>query len=179
MEAIRLLRDVDFEELDDSGFPVADMINQGEVAKWTLRRLNQTNIVDDDARTLLQLLDEGKNGLELKQALREAEKTVDNISELVIKKDDSIQDVSSLTPKVAEEKNIGGIDFNLDLLELEIQGQNRGFNQPNMDRSFEHIRIDDGLFPVIINIIPVTNLPVILGVAESNDEQSSNPYLAI
>jgi len=67
-------------------------------------------------------------------------------------------------------QNPGGIDFNLDLLEIEIQGQGRDFNLPKTDGNFERIRIDEGLLPVIINITPITNLPVVLGTVESEVE---------
>jgi hypothetical protein len=67
------------------------------------------------------------------------------------------------------QQNPGGIDFNLDLLELEIQGQGSSFNLPDVDQNFEHIHINDGLMPVIINIAPLTNLPLILGAAERQD----------
>jgi hypothetical protein len=75
--------------------------------------------------------------------------------------------------------NPGGIDFNLDLLELEIPGQGSNFNlpfgsaqgEPNIDHNFEYIHINDGLMPVIINItpIPAANLPLILGAAGRED----------
>jgi hypothetical protein len=68
-EAIRLLREVDFDELDSSGFPVADMINQGEVALWVLGQLQANNLADSETLELLQQLKAGKNGLELKQVL--------------------------------------------------------------------------------------------------------------
>jgi len=74
------------------------------------------------------------------------------------------------------QRNPGGIDFNLDILELEIQGQGREFNLPNVDRSFEHIRIDDGLLPIIINITPITNLPAILGANSSEEEMLEVSY---
>ena len=65
----------------------------------------------------------------------------------------------------------GGIDFNLDLLKLEISRHRRetgrNFNLPDMNRSFEHIHIDNGLFPIIINITPITNLPAIFGSSEN------------
>ena len=75
-------------------------------------------------------------------------------------------------PASSVKQNPGGINFNLDLLELEIQGQGGNFNLPNMDRNLEHIHIDDGLLPVIINITPITNLPLLLG-RDSKQEQSS------
>ena len=81
-----------------------------------------------------------------------------------------LQDDNAMLVRDVNVEPLGGIDFNLDLLELEIQGQGRGFNLPDVDRNFEHIRIDGGLFPVIINITPITNLPVILGATESEEE---------
>ena len=56
----------------------------------------------------------------------------------------------------------GGIDFNLDLLELENQGRGGNFNLPNLDRSLENIHIDNGLLPVIINVTPITSLQAVL-----------------
>ncbi|MFA6349412.1 MAG: hypothetical protein WCY12_00600, partial [Candidatus Omnitrophota bacterium] len=68
-EAIKLLREADPDELDSSGFPVADMINQTEVALWVLEQLQAYNLADSDALELLKQLRVGNNGLELKQAL--------------------------------------------------------------------------------------------------------------
>ena len=67
----------------------------------------------------------------------------------------------------------GGIDFNLDLLELEIQGGDADFNLPEGIQNLENIHIDQGLLPVITQISPITNLPAILG-AVKNEE----PFLA-
>ncbi len=64
----------------------------------------------------------------------------------------------------------GGIDFNLDLLNLEIQGRGNDFNIPVKNLNFQQIHID-GLMPVIINITPITNLPLILGAAEREEKQ--------
>jgi hypothetical protein len=70
------------------------------------------------------------------------------------------------------QQNPGGIDFNLDLLELEIQGQGGNLNLPNINQNFDHIQIDDGLLPVIINITPITTtIPMILGAAENEEQQ--------
>ena len=68
-KAIELLRTIDFDELDSSGFPVADMINQAEVAIWVLEQLKAEGLLNNDMNNLLELLKDGKNGLELKQAL--------------------------------------------------------------------------------------------------------------
>jgi hypothetical protein len=79
---------------------------------------------------------------------------------------------SSPVNRQTQASNPGGIDFNLDLLELEIQGQGGDFNLPNPNQNFDHIQIDDGLLPVIINITPVTTtLPMILGAAKNEARQ--------
>lgn len=68
-EALRLLREVDFDELDRSSFPVADAVNQVPNAIWVLRQLNNAGILEENGIRLLELLEEGKNSLELKEAL--------------------------------------------------------------------------------------------------------------
>jgi hypothetical protein len=74
----------------------------------------------------------------------------------------------------APEQNPGGIDFNLDLLELEVRGEGGNFNVQNINQNFEHIRIDRGLLPVINSITPITNLPLILGAAQNKEQQLSS-----
>jgi len=64
----------------------------------------------------------------------------------------------------------GGIDFNPQNLELEIQGNRRDvpftLTPENLDRTnFE------GFYPVIFNITPVTNIPLILGSSEETDDE--------
>ena len=68
-EAIRLLREENFDKLDTSGFPVADMVNQTEVAIWVLEQLQTNNLANNEALELLKQLKAGINGLELKQTL--------------------------------------------------------------------------------------------------------------
>ncbi|MBP9853306.1 MAG: hypothetical protein KBD53_00385, partial [Candidatus Omnitrophica bacterium] len=79
---------------------------------------------------------------------------------------------------LVDEENIskapGGIDFNPDLLELEIQGQGQDFNLPDTEHNFKHIKIKNGLIPVIINITPITNLPLIIGAVENAEDQLSS-----
>jgi hypothetical protein len=62
----------------------------------------------------------------------------------------------------------GGIDFNLDLLQLEVQGQDFDFQLPGENKEVKDIQIDSGLLPIILNVSPIADLPVVLGVtAES------------
>ena len=62
---------------------------------------------------------------------------------------------------VSEKQNPGGIDLNLDLLKLEVQGQADNFNLTGNEKGFEYVHIDNGLFPVIINITPIENLSAV------------------
>ena len=68
-EAVRLLREVDFDELDSSGFPVADMINQTEVAVWVLGQLESNGVKDRDILEFLRYLRSGLNGLDRKSVV--------------------------------------------------------------------------------------------------------------
>ena len=70
----------------------------------------------------------------------------------------------------SKQEHVGGIDFNPNLLELQIEGDMAEFNLPVSDANMEQIQID-GLLPVIINIRPVSNLPFILGAVESGERQ--------
>jgi len=70
----------------------------------------------------------------------------------------------SNTDEALLSERTGGIDFNPNLLELQIQGEGLDFNLPLEEATVPQIQID-GLFPVITNITPITNLPVILGVS--------------
>ncbi len=67
------------------------------------------------------------------------------------------------------QENPGGIDFNPNLLELQIEGEGSDFNLQINNTNLEQIHIE-GLLPVIINITPITNLPFILGTTESEME---------
>ena len=68
---------------------------------------------------------------------------------------------------------VGGIDLNPDLLDLQIKRDARGvplpFNmQPVMDMKIE------GFLPVIIQVTPISNIPMLLGIADKLP--SSQPY---
>ncbi|MDO8580133.1 MAG: hypothetical protein Q7S13_01470 [Candidatus Omnitrophota bacterium] len=67
----------------------------------------------------------------------------------------------------------GGIDFNAKNLNLKEQGQGQEINF-SLD-SLQNIQPDqvNGILPVIINIVPVTNLPLLLGLSQDNEEKIS------
>jgi hypothetical protein len=60
----------------------------------------------------------------------------------------------------------GGIDFNPRWLEMEIRRDGNGVPLPIESQPIEQFRMQiQGVIPVIINITPVTNLPMLLGIA--------------
>ncbi|MBI5025043.1 MAG: glucose-6-phosphate isomerase [Candidatus Omnitrophica bacterium] len=66
---------------------------------------------------------------------------------------------------VSGQEEKGGIDLNPALLDLQIRRDGNGIPLPLLQQPIEHMRIE-GFIPVIINITPVTNLPLLLGIAD-------------
>ena len=64
----------------------------------------------------------------------------------------------------------GGIDLNPALLDLQIKRDGEGVPLPLPQQPIETMRID-GFLPVIINIVPITNLPLLLGLDLLSPEQ--------
>jgi len=75
---------------------------------------------------------------------------------------------------LTDEKPVGGIDFNPANLNLKINHDENGKPLPLTPQQIENINLD-GLTPVIINIMPITDIPMLLGEAaeEENMELSS------
>jgi len=66
----------------------------------------------------------------------------------------------------------GGIDFNPNNFTLNQQGRNAQFNLPNIRPAFQNQSID-GILPIIINITPITNFPLLIfGEGQSPSENS-------
>jgi ubiquinone/menaquinone biosynthesis C-methylase UbiE len=61
--------------------------------------------------------------------------------------------------------DVGGIDLNSDYLKLKTKGDAIEFNVPDELMNFDWSKVD-GLVPVIINIVPVTNINLLLGLNE-------------
>ena len=64
----------------------------------------------------------------------------------------------------------GGIDLNLKKLNLDVRGDKKSFSLPI---DVQNISID-GLTPMIINIIPLTDLPAFLGFSQNKEEIPSS-----
>ena len=56
----------------------------------------------------------------------------------------------------------GGIDLNPALLDLQIKRDGNGIPLPVNQQPIHNMKID-GFIPIIINVTPISNLPLILG----------------
>jgi len=65
--------------------------------------------------------------------------------------------------------NKGGIDFNPDYLEIQKQEVGPEVWEPMDLEQWSHIEIR-GLVPVIINVTPVINLPLLMGALKEEEE---------
>jgi CheY-like chemotaxis protein len=80
---------------------------------------------------------------------------------------------SPLKPGAAPDQK-GGIDFNPEYLDLQIKRDGNGVPLPIERQPVQWIeRQIQGIVPVIINVAPVTNLPMLLGVSSSAQEDNS------
>ncbi|MBP9854509.1 MAG: hypothetical protein KBD53_06550 [Candidatus Omnitrophica bacterium] len=72
------------------------------------------------------------------------------------------QVVTSQSKQQKGKDRVGGIDLNPKLLDLQIKRDGSGVPLPYNQQPFENMNID-GFIPVIINVSPITNLPLMLG----------------
>lgn len=78
-----------------------------------------------------------------------------------------------------EQDRVGGIDLNPELLNLQIKRDASGVPLPLIQQPLQDMQID-GFLPVIINIAPVANMPLLLGLIDDdvfpiNDEGGELP----
>ena len=71
---------------------------------------------------------------------------------------------------------VGGIDLNPALLDLQIKRDDKGIPLPMNQQPIQQMHIE-GFIPIIINVTPVTNLPLLLGLGgeEEENEFGLNP----
>ena len=81
-----------------------------------------------------------------------------------------VSDQLSVVSKVSDAP--GGIDLNPVLLNLQIKRDGNGVPLPLPMQPIENMCID-GFLPVIINVTPVTNLPLLLGIADDESPTDS------
>jgi len=67
--------------------------------------------------------------------------------------------------------DVGGIDLNPQAIEMDKRGVGVNFQLPAFDPAqFQNMNIE-GFFPIIINISPITNIPLLLGLTETETEE--------
>ena len=71
----------------------------------------------------------------------------------------------------AKPKEVGGIDLNPAKLDIKDDGQDIQINVPPLDMKMFEGPGFKGLTPFIIQIVPVTNLPLLLGTKEAAEEE--------
>jgi len=82
--------------------------------------------------------------------------------------------LKALSPDLDDDammSDVGGIDFNPNNLNLKQQGQEIKFDLPAFDPQNIQPESINGILPVIINIIPVTNFPLLLGLVDQEEDQ--------
>ncbi|MEW5895390.1 MAG: 2-phospho-L-lactate transferase CofD family protein [Candidatus Omnitrophota bacterium] len=77
-------------------------------------------------------------------------------------------------------EQVGGIDLNPDYLDLRIKRDGNGVPLPMSQQSIEQLRQIDGFLPVIINVTPIQNFPMALGldVSSENEDGTTNNRLS-
>lgn len=73
--------------------------------------------------------------------------------------------------KTTKERRVGGIDLNPNMMQFEQEGQPFNFNPPDLMNNLQNMNIT-GFNPVIINVTPITNIPLLFGSAQSPAEES-------
>ncbi len=71
---------------------------------------------------------------------------------------------------ISSDKDVGGIDLDPNLFEIERKGEG-SLIFPKYRGNPDNIRIQ-GIVPVIINVTPITNLPMILGLKDAAEDES-------
>ena len=75
-------------------------------------------------------------------------------------------------------KNVGGIDLNLENMDFNVRSESVELNITIDPRILKRMETIDGFIPSIINIAPIINLELLLGGSESNDEADLNLFLS-
>ncbi|MBF0385887.1 MAG: hypothetical protein HQL27_08460, partial [Candidatus Omnitrophica bacterium] len=160
----------------ESGIFFPGAPNPERVINVILQKLNEYEYMGDQYR----LTEQGKADLESK--LRELEAAEDQ-AEIIDReqtgkgqKGDKAgvepADPAMLSKPVDTETlstPVGGINLNPKIFDLQIKRDGKGIPLPISEQSLENINIQ-GFVPIIINITPINNLPLLLGVAETPDK---------
>jgi|GEM_PF-1744198 len=97
---------------------------------------------------------------------------VDQYSAVLVddQKELSATDKAALSSGTKDRNDVGGIDLNPQMMNLKIKRDGRGVPLPMSDQSIEALQQIEGFLPVIINVTPVQNLPMLLGLDDTDDD---------
>jgi hypothetical protein len=120
----------------------------------------------DDRRVTLSISrGKGANTLTVTREISEAS----DISKIVSTESRTFEiperkEIENRDAAVTNDKAVGGINLNPAMLEMQIKRDGNGFMLPLEEQPLMQMDVD-GFAPVILQITPVTNLPLMLGVA--------------
>lgn len=75
------------------------------------------------------------------------------------------------------QREVGGIDMNRAHMDLQIKRDGNGIVLPLIDQPLEALENIQGFVPVIINIVPATNMPLLLGLLDEEPNDSDYSQL--
>ena len=102
----------------------------------------------------------------LKSLINSFKTDLDNMSEFETLKFESPTD-AAMTPE-----EVGGIDFNPENLKMNLKKDGAGVQfAPVSDQAIQGMNIN-GFVPVIINVVPATNLPFLLGIKKEENTKN-------
>ncbi|GEM_PF-1443190 len=93
---------------------------------------------------------------------------------VIVRTDVTGRSAGAKSHPMAQTRNPGGIDFNPILLNMEIRRDENGVPLPLLEQPSELINTQ-GFVPFIIQIQPVTNLPLLLGLNPNEPKEPVNP----
>ena len=103
-----------------------------------------------------------------------AELAVDRASS-PLKENKGAESESAQKQLLKGEDKKGGINLNSAMLDLQIKRDGNGVPLPVFQQPIGEMRID-GFLPIIIDIIPIVNLPLLLGLADSEEDATDPGY---
>lgn len=119
---------------------------------------------------LLGKVDENKRSDAVQKIIRSVEtKYKELISSSPIRDDQ----LANETVRMTQDAKYGGIDLNPAHLDLQIKRDGKGIPLPLFQQPIETFNIE-GFVPVIINVTPITNLPLLLGLIDEGSQEDDS-----
>ena len=130
--------------------------------------------LEDKNRMVLRIgIQEGDTSIrDFEEFLAQTEGYLTQIGDqsMIVKEDNSSADPDDSGVDVSGTRELGGIDLNPTMLNLEIERDGNGVILPVSQQPILNINIE-GLTPIIINVAPITNLQIMLGLSDTDNEQ--------